>query len=316
MSQTPAGRTLKTALGSYPHTAALKDGTVAPAGLAFDFVEVSPIIAAFRRMVRGLEFDVCEMAVTTYLAAREYGKPFTAIPVFVLRGFHHDAIAYHTGAGVREPRDLEGKRVGVRAYTVTTGVWVRGILASEYGVDPDRITWVVFDEEHVQEYPLPRNVEVAPPGSKMADMLAAGQLAAAIGAGAVDSPHVRPLFPDAQAAAADWYRRTGIYPVNHTVVIKDVLLAADPALARTLYQAFVAAKAPVLERLRAGAPLGREEAALAARRALVGDDPLPYGLAANRPALEALARFAHAQHIIARPPDLAALFLDPAAPAS
>jgi 4,5-dihydroxyphthalate decarboxylase len=308
MAQGTAVRTLKTALATYPHTAALKDGTVKPAGVELDVVEVSPIIAAFRRMVRGLEFDVCEMAVTTYLAAKEYGKPFTAIPVFVVRGFHHEALSYNTTSGIRAPKDLEGKRVGVRAYTVTTGVWARGILTSEYGVDPDKVTWVVVDEEHVQEYPLPANVEHAPAGAQIGAMLASGELDAAIGAGAVDSPHVAPLIPDADAAAAASYRRTGVYPVNHTVVVKDTLLQADPGLARTLYDAFTAAKQPVLQRLQAGAPLTKDEAALAGRRALVGDDPLPYGLAPNRPALQALAQYVYDQHIISRRLDPEALF--------
>src|SRR5581483_11457980 len=198
--------TLETVIGSYPHTAALKAGEVAPDGYALTFTEVSPIIAAFRRMVRSLEFDVCEMALSTYLVAREHAKPFTAIPVFLVRGFHHDALAYNARAGISGPKDLEGKRVGVRAYTVTTGVWARGILASQYGVDLDKVTWVVFDEEHVQEYQTPGNVETAPAGAKMAEMLAEGALDAAIGAGAVDSPDVRPLFPDARAAVAAWYQ--------------------------------------------------------------------------------------------------------------
>ena len=310
MAQATGVQTLKTAIGSYPHTAALKDGTVKPAGAALDFVEVSPIIGAFRRMVRGLEFDVCEMAVTTYLAAREHGKPFTAIPIFVVRGFHHEALACNTAAGIRSPKDLEGKRVGVRAYTVTTGVWARGILASEYGVDLDKVTWVIFDEEHVQEYRPPANVEQAPAGAKIGTMLADGELAAAIGAGEVDSPNVAPLIPDSQAAAAAWYRRTGIYPINHTVVIKDALLQADPSVAPRVYQAFVAAKEQFMQRLRAGEPLAGAEAALARRRDLVGDDPLPYGLAANREVLQALAEFAYDQHIVAHKTDPASLFLD------
>ena len=307
MAQATQVKTLKTVIGSYPHTAALKDGSVRPTGIEFEFTEVSPIIAAFRRMVRGLEFDVCEMAITTYLAAKEHHKPFTAIPVFVVRGFHHEALAYNTNAGIRGPKDLEGKRVGVRAYTVTTGVWARGIVASEYGVDLDKVTWVVFDEEHVQEYKLPGNVEQAPEGARMPAMLASGELDAAIGAGG-DAPNVAPLIPDADAVAAASYARTGVYPINHTVVVKDALLQTDPALARTLYQAFVAAKETFMQRLRSGAPLSADEAALASRRAIVGDDPLPYGLAPNRPALEELARIAYDQHILSRRVEPESLF--------
>jgi 4,5-dihydroxyphthalate decarboxylase len=293
--------TLTTAIGTYGHTAALKDGSVKPTGLELRFVEVSPIIAAFRRMVRELEFDVCEMAITTYLAAREYHKPFTAIPVFPVRAFHHAPIVYNTRAGVRGPKDLEGKRVGVRAYTVTTGVWARGILASEYDVDLDAVTWVVFDEEHVQEFRLPANVETAERGKTIGGMLAAGELAAAIGAGPVDSPDVKPLIPDAAAAQSAWYKKTGVYPINHMVVIKDARLEADPRLASTLYDAFDRAKQVFLRRLDAGESLSGEDEALARRRGLVGPDPLPYGIDANRPALEAIVRYAVDQHILSRP---------------
>ncbi len=310
MAQTVGVQPLKTAIGSYPHTAALKSGAVRAPGVEFEFVEVSPILGAFRRMVRGLEFDVCEMAVTTYLAAKEYGKPFTAIPVFLVRGFHHDALSCHRQAGIRSPKDLEGKRVGVRAYTVTTGVWARGILASEYGVDPDRVTWVIFDEEHVQEYRLPGNVERAPAGANMATMLANGELAAAIGAGAVESADVGPLLPDAQAAAAASYRQTGVYPINHTVVIRDALLQADPGMARQVYEAFDAAKAPLLAALGSGEALTGQAAELARRRTLVGDDPLPYGLAANRAALAALVEYAYGQHILTTRLAPEALFVD------
>src|SRR5262245_12855353 len=288
---------LKTAIATYPHTKKLKDGTVTAPGIRLDHVEVSPITGAFRRMCRGLEFDVCEMAITTYLTAREHAKAFTALPVFVLRQFHHSPIASNARSGVASPKDLEGKRVGVRAYTVTTGVWARGILATEYGVDLDKVTWVVVDEEHVQEYRKPANVEERP-GANLGEMVAQGELAAAIGAGKVDSPDVRPLIPNAAEAEAAWYRKTGIYPLNHTVVVKDSLLAADPSLAPRLFAAFKAAKAPFLARLAAGADLSPEEQALAKRRAVVGDDPLPYGLARNRTAIDAVIRFAVDQQIL------------------
>src|SRR6266545_4822671 len=148
---------LRTVTRTQGNNAALKDGTVSPAGYAFEFEEVDPLIRAFRRMVRELEYDVCELAITTYLCAKERGKPFTALPIFLVRGFHHGAIL---AAAPGDPKELEGERVGVnRGYTVTTGVWARGILASEYGVDLDRITWVPSGDEHVSEYRAPANVE-------------------------------------------------------------------------------------------------------------------------------------------------------------
>ena len=290
---------LKTAVATYAHTKGLKDGSVTVPGARLEHVEVSPIVAAFRRMVRTLEFDVSEMAITTYLTAKAHGKAFTALPVFVMRQFHHTPIVYNVKSGVKSPRDLEGKKVGVRAYTVTTGVWARGILASEYSVDLSKVTWVVVDEEHVQEYQKPANVEERP-GANLGQMLAKGELAAAIGAGTVDSPDVLPLFVHPREAEAAWYRKTGIYPVNHTVVVKDSLLQSDPTLAPRLFGAFKNAKALFMKQLDSGVTLPADAQAIAQRRSIVGDDPLPYGVAKNRKALEAIIQFARDQKILPR----------------
>lgn len=292
---------LKTAIATYPHTQGLKDGTVTAPGMQFEHLDITPIIGAFRRMCRGLEFDLCEMAMTTYLTAKAYNKPFTALPVFVLRQFHHSPIVYNVQSGVTSPRDLEGKKVGVRAYTVTTGVWARGILATEYGVDLSKVTWVLNDEEHVQEYhkDYPANV-VYQAGANLGAMVANGELAAAIGVGRVDSPDVKPLIPNAREAEAAWYQKTGLYPINHTVVVKDSLLQADPTLAPRLFNAFKEAKVAFLQQLSAGAALSGEAQALAQRRSLVGEDPLPYGLARNRTTIEAVIQFAQNQKILPR----------------
>ena len=223
---------LKTALVTHGHTQALKDGTVTPRTFAFDFAEVPTIVNAFRRMVRGLEFDISEMAITTYICARAHGKPFTAVPVFVMRAFHHGAVLYNTTSGIRVPKDLEGRRVGVnRGYTVTTGLWARSILQHEYGVDLGKITWVLSGDEHVAEYTPPANVVPLEKGRTMEEMLVSGEMAAAIGV-QVDSPDVKPLIPDPQEAGLESLRRSGLYPINHTVVVKDELLAAHPDLAR------------------------------------------------------------------------------------
>jgi 4,5-dihydroxyphthalate decarboxylase len=305
-----AGPKLKTVTRTQGNNRALKDGTVKPRGFAFDFIEVDPLIAAFRRMVRGAEFDICEMAFTTYICARAYGKPMTAVPVFLVRAFHHGAILANTQSGIRSPKDLEGKRVGVnRGYTVTTGVWARGILEKEYGVDLSKITWVLSGDEHVAEYRPPPNVVPIEPGKKMGDMLAAGELAAAIGVD-VDSPDVRPLIPDAFETGVAALRRRGLYPINHTVVIKNELLAAHPELAADVFDAFAASKNVYLERLQADEiEKPTETDALHKRVMQITGDPLPYGIAPNLAVIEELIGHALKQGIITKPVTVEELFV-------
>jgi 4,5-dihydroxyphthalate decarboxylase len=173
---------LKAALQTLGHTGALKDRTVRLPDFELEFEEVPAIIQAFRRMVRGLEFDVSEMALTTYITARAHNKPFTALPIFLVRAFHHGAILCNTTQGIRGPKDLEGRRVGVsRGYTVTTGVWARSILQHEHGVDLSRVTWVLSGDEHVEEYRAPANVVRLEKGKTLQDALVAGEVAATIG---------------------------------------------------------------------------------------------------------------------------------------
>jgi 4,5-dihydroxyphthalate decarboxylase len=286
--------TLKTAIGSYGHTRALKDGKIAPAGVSLQFEEVTPIIGAFRRMCRGLEFDVCEMAITTYLCAKANNLPFTAIPVFLVRAFHNGAVQINPSAGVGSPKDLEGKKVGVRAWTVTTGVWAKDILQNEFGVDLEKVNWVVADEEHVLQYKTPANVTFQQ-GANLGEMLASGELAAAIGIPKVESDAVKPLVENPGAAQAEWYKKTGVFPINHTLVVKDELLAANPALGKTLYDAFKQAR----DEYVAGLASSTDEADAGMKRtaALVGD-PLPYGIEANRKAMEAIIAAATSQHIL------------------
>jgi ABC-type nitrate/sulfonate/bicarbonate transport system substrate-binding protein len=292
----------KTALVTYPHTQALKDGTVTPRTFAFDFEDVQPIIKAFRRMVRGLEFDISEMAITTYLTAKAHGKKFTAIPVFPMRAFHHGAILYNVKSAVRGPKDLEGRKVGVnRGYTVTTGLWARSILQHEYDVDLAKITWVLSGDEHVAEYRPPSNVVPIEEGRTLEDMLLKGDIAAANGIQA-DSPDIKPLIPNAKEAGLNGLRQGGLYPINHTVVVKDELLAAHPDLAPDLFDAFVRAKQPYVERLKAGAiaePTATDKT-FAAVLPITGD-PLPYGIAPNRRELEAVIQYSVEQGILTRP---------------
>ena len=305
-----AGPKLKAVTRTQGNNQALKDGTVKPRTFEFDFVEIDPLIAAFRRMVRGAEFDICEMAITTYICARAFGKPMTAIPVFLVRAFHHGAILASTRAGIASPKDLEGKRVGVnRGYTVTTGVWARGILQQEYGVDLGKITWVLSGDEHVAEYRPPANVVPIEPGKKMEEMLASGELAAAIGVD-VKSADVRPLIPNALDAGLAALRRDGHYPINHTVVIRNELIAAHPELAADMFDAFARSKRVYLERLESGAIAKPTEVdSVHARVMEITGDPLPYGIAPNRKVLEELIGHALKQGIISKPVTVEELFV-------
>jgi 4,5-dihydroxyphthalate decarboxylase len=303
---------LRTVVRTQGNNAALKDGTVTPRGFAFDFEEVPVLVHAFRRMVRELEFDVCEMAFTTYLCAKEHGKRFTGLPIFIMRGFHHGAIVHNTQAGVSEPKDLQGRSVGVnRGYTVTTGVWARGILADEHGVDLDRVTWVLSGDEHVAEYRPPANVVSVEPGRELSELVATGELPAAIGV-EVDDPAVASLIPDPTEAGFEALRRRGHYPINHLVVVKDELLAADPDLAPAVFDAFAEAKRVYVERLRADAIEQPSATDRMHARVLeiTGADPLPYGVEPNRSMIEELIGHAVSQKILARRPAVESLFAE------
>jgi 4,5-dihydroxyphthalate decarboxylase len=287
---------------------ALKDGTVKPAGFTLRFEEIPVLVKGFRRMVRGLEFDVSEMALTTYLTAREHGVAFTALPIFLVRGFHHGAIRYKTRSSIREPKDLEGGHVGVnRGYTVTTGVWARGILAAEYGVDISQVTWVLSGDEHVASYVPPANVVPAGPGADLGEMLIRGELDAVIGVD-VDHPDVAPLIPGPEEAAIAALRERAFYPINHLVVVKDEVLHRYPEVASAVYEAFAEAKQRYVARLRNGVVSTDADRMYSRVLQTTGTDPLPYGVEPNRAMLEQLMEFALAQRILARPVDVDAVF--------
>jgi len=280
---------------------ALKDGTVQPKTFGFEFIEVDPLIAAFRREVRASEFDICELAITTYICAKAHGKKLTAIPVPIVRQFHHGAILVNTKAGVKSPKDLEGKRVGVnRGYTVTTGVWARGILEKGYGVDLSKVTWVLSGDEHVAEYVAPSNVVPIEAGKSMQDMLISGELVAAIGVEA-NHPDIVPLIPNAQDVGLAALKAEGHWPINHLVVIKDEVLEANPGLAADCFEAFAAAKRLYVDALRAG-KIEKPDATdrLHLRIMEIAGEPLPYGIEPNRKVMETLMGHALSQGIITR----------------
>jgi 4,5-dihydroxyphthalate decarboxylase len=291
---------LAIALGNYGITKPIKEAGVDLGRLKLNFVAVEQIVPMMRRMCRGLEFDICEMAFTTYVCARAAGLPFTAIPVFVTRNFHHWAIFVNTKSGVKTPKDLEGRKVGVnRGYTVTTGLWARGVLQSEYGVDLNKITWIPTDDEHVEGFKGPANVDYRFRGAKMRDLLLSGEIDAAIGEVAVDVPEIKPLIPDAQNAAFGYFRKTGIYPINHGVVVKNSVLKDAPWIADELCRAFEAAKAKYLKNLDLGDAATSWDKAAKVNAEVVGD-PFPFGIEPNRKALEAVTQFAVDQKMVPR----------------
>jgi 4,5-dihydroxyphthalate decarboxylase len=319
---------LKIAIGDYGHTRALKSGEVSIRGVHADFIQVVPIIAAFRRMVRDLEFDVCEMAPTTYMIARTRGAPYTALPIFLMRRFHHGGFLVRPDANIRKPKDLEDKKVGVRAYSVTTGVWTRGIFVNEYGLDSSKVTWVVDDEEHVTTLKLPANVVHAGPGKSLQGMMASGEIQAGFagpaGVGRAGPPisgwdqttqasaaagTYPELIADVEQVEAEWFRRTGIYPIHGLIVVKDEHIKAYPWLARSLLNAFVTAKKPYLEKLKSHPGDSPEDKRYHGFLSLMRD-PLPYGMAANRPSIEALVTYSLQQKLIPSRPQLDQVFVD------
>lgn len=303
-------RPLKTVTRTQGNNRALKEGVVKPKGVTLEFVEVEPLIAGFRRMVRGLEFDVSEMAITTHITAISHGKQFTALPIPLVRLFHHGAILVNTKAGITSPKDLEGKRVGVnRGYTVTSGIWARSVLADEYGVDLSKITWVLSGDEHVQEYRPPANVVPIEAGKDMEAMLVAGELVAAIGV-TTKHPDVAPLIPNPFEAGIAAFAKRGHYPINHLVAVRNDVLAADPGVARAIFDAFAESKRLYVEKLKAGAIAKPDEADLTQKAIMdiTGEDPLPYGMEPNRKTIETLIGHAVAQGIISKPIALEDLF--------
>jgi 4,5-dihydroxyphthalate decarboxylase len=303
-----AGPQLKTVTRTQGNNRALKDGTVRPRTFEFDFVEVDPLIDAFRRMVRASEFDICELAITTYVCAKAHGKKLTAVPVFLVRAFHHGAILVNTKV-VKAPKELEGKKVGVnRGYTVTTGVWARAVLQQEHGVDLSKVTWVLSGDEHVAEFVAPSNVVPIDKTKKMADMVISGELAGAIGI-EIDHPDVKPLITNADEAGLSALRQRGHYPINHTVVIRDELIDRYPDLPRDVFNAFAEAKRVYLQKLKAGQVEKPTAVDRLHQRVMdVTGDPLPYGISPNRRVLEDLVQHSVTQGIVPRAVNIEELF--------
>jgi 4,5-dihydroxyphthalate decarboxylase len=249
---------LRTLLGDHPCTAALKNGSIKSDLVTFDFVEVSPTNRGFKPMVREQAFDVSEMAIVTYLMAKSFGKPMVLLPNVVLARFQHAYALYHARSGTLTPHDLNGKRVGIRSFTTTTGAWLRGILAEDHDVDLDSIDWVTFEDAYVAEY---KDTTVrAPAGKQIVQMLLDGELDVVLGEKS-DHPDLRLFFPDRQKEELSWFARSGVVPINHMVVVRQDLCERHPEAVvevyRMLREAAAASSSPkaIFERYSVGRAL-------------------------------------------------------------
>lgn len=275
--------TLSTALKRYPTTEGLLSGRVKSPAFNFEFHEIEPIHDAFKPMAREQRFDVSEMAVFTFLQAYAYKKPIVMLPVVLAARFQHGCIVYNTDFHKElTPAVLPGMKVGVRAYTQTTGAWVRNILSQEYGVDLKSIEWTIFEDAHLAEYKEPSFVKRAPAGEKLLPMLMAGKIDAGIlGNDLPDDPKIKPVIPDAAKAGRAWHERTGLLPINHLLCVKRDLLRFRPDLVREIFALFQTSKS---------------EAPVAAGAI----DMRPIGYEAIAPSLELVIQLAYEQEIIPR----------------
>ena len=284
---------LATLLGNYPVAAAIRNGNIKSDLIEFDIADIKVSNTAFKPLVREAKFDVAELAIVTYLQAKAAGKAYTLIPATVVgRGQHH-TIAYNPERGALKPSDLTGKRVGVRAYTQTTGAWVRGFLADDYGVDPLKVTWVTFEDPHVAEYKDPDFVTRAPVGKELAQMLLDGEIDAAIVGDKIPDPRLKPLIPDADAVARKWAETHGGVPINHMVVVRDSISKSRPDVVKEVYR--------MLQESRRATPPAADNSLL---------DPLRFGIEANRRSLELIIDYSFRQKLIPRKYTVDELFDD------
>ena len=285
--------TLNACFGSYPHTRALKEGDVKSDRVKLQFTEINPVNRAFMPMAREQKFDLSEMAIVTYLQAKAYGKPLVLMPATMMGRFQHGTMLYNSERGTLRPEHLAGRTVGVRAFSQTTGVWIRGILWKDYGLDLGSVKWVTFEDAHVAEYHDPPGVVRAGPGKDITKMLLEGELDAAIFGGVMPSePQLKSVIPDPDTAAKEWYKKNGIVPVNHMVVLKESLAKSDPGAVREIYRMLLDSKKA------AGLP---KPGAI---------DTIPFGFDAVKPALELMSSYAFEMKLIPRRYSIDELFDD------
>ncbi|HEY1364676.1 MAG TPA: hypothetical protein VGF60_20700 [Xanthobacteraceae bacterium] len=280
---------LRAALDDYPHTQPLKRGEVTSPRVGFTFSDIKPANRFFKPMVRELKFDVCEMAIATYVQAKAYGKPLVLLPATMMGRFQHGTILCNAARQLG-PADLPGRRVGVRAYSQTTAVWVRGILQNDYGVDVGRLRWVTFEDGHVAEYREPPGVERASSDRNLLQLLREGELDAAIyGADLPSDPGLRSVIPDPESAARKWFAQHRVVPINHMVVVSEQIAKSSPEVVREVYRL-----------LRESKCLAGAAAAGARKDSEAAIDFLPFGVSACRPALQTIIGYALQQSLIPR----------------
>lgn len=241
---TCAVTTLRTNLADYPVTKAMKDGRVSSEVVKLDFCGPETAHNGFKAMVRENAFDAGELAIVTYLQAKAYGKPFVLLPAPISGRFQHHCAGFNKELFDLKPKDIEGKRVGVRTYAQTTGLWIRGILRHEYGVDLDKVTWCTLNDGHLAEYADPSNCERLPKGSSIPDMMLEGELAAALlGVDMPKDPRVQRLVPNPHEAAKDWYKREHVVPVNHMFAVHQDVSRNNPEVVREIFRMIVESRA-------------------------------------------------------------------------
>ena len=311
---------LTLACGDYESVRALKEGAVRVDGVALNMLTDMDSSTRHWRMLRNREFDVCELSLSSYLAARDRGWPLAAIPVFLHRRFRHGFIFVNRAAGIAEPRDLTGRRIGVKTFQTTAILWMRGIMEHEYGVPHTAVEWVSELAEDVPFTPRPGlRLARAPAGRTVEGMLAEGEVEACMHADIIDpivdgDPRVGRLFENYAEIERDYYSRTGIFPIMHVTALRAELAEAHPWLARNLIDAFEAAKAAAYRRLRNPrvVPLAWYRSYWDEEREFFGGDPWEYGLgAANRRNLETAIGYSRDCGLIGDRLEVDDVFLNP-----
>jgi 4,5-dihydroxyphthalate decarboxylase len=288
---------LKTAIGTYGHTIGLKDGSINSPNFILDHKEISPIPMVFRRMVRNLEFDVSEMALATYIVSKHFKKEFTALPIFLTRGFYHRTLSCRKDSSFKSPAELNGKKIGVRSYTFTPGVWTRGILKSQYGLNPNSVTWVLSGDEHVLEYQAPPNV-ISSNCDDLQQMLVSGEVDAVIGATDLDTSKTKPFFDNPTNLDKQWFQKTKIYPISHILVVKNSLLEHGDNLVREIDRVFQAGRTTYMDILENKTTLSQDDKDLLNTKDLICYDPVSYDFSEAKNGIETFIDFCVDQKLI------------------